>query len=107
MNFRLVSFNQIVFVSAHSYLYPICVKGVRHLQTRGMYSFEGEFRRKPQQTFVGASKKHERDELLHRVHLERIKREASLILPSEMAYIVSKCVPCGTQKLNLDSYQTA
>ncbi|XP_063238622.1 ubiquitin-protein ligase E3C isoform X2 [Bacillus rossius redtenbacheri] len=40
-----------------------------------MYSFEGEFRRKPQQNLAGASKKHERDELLHKAQFERQKRE--------------------------------
>nr|CAD7573251.1 unnamed protein product [Timema californicum] len=40
-----------------------------------MYSFEGEFRRKPQQNLAGASRKHEREELLQRVQIERYKRE--------------------------------
>ncbi|XP_069702572.1 ubiquitin-protein ligase E3C isoform X1 [Periplaneta americana] len=40
-----------------------------------MYSFEGEFRRKPQQNLSGASKKHERTELLQRAQNERLKRE--------------------------------
>ncbi|KAK7793688.1 hypothetical protein R5R35_013163 [Gryllus longicercus] len=40
-----------------------------------MYSFEGEFRRKPQQNLAGASKKQERSELLQRAQNERQKRE--------------------------------
>ncbi|KAJ9576987.1 hypothetical protein L9F63_006424 [Diploptera punctata] len=40
-----------------------------------MYSFEGEFRRKPQQNLSGASKKQERNELLQRAQNERHKRE--------------------------------
>uniref|UniRef100_A0A1B6E9F9 HECT-type E3 ubiquitin transferase n=1 Tax=Clastoptera arizonana TaxID=38151 RepID=A0A1B6E9F9_9HEMI len=40
-----------------------------------MYSFEGEFRRLPEQNLAGASKKQEREELLNRAHLERLKRE--------------------------------
>uniref|UniRef100_A0A1B6EYS1 Ubiquitin-protein ligase E3C n=1 Tax=Cuerna arida TaxID=1464854 RepID=A0A1B6EYS1_9HEMI len=40
-----------------------------------MYSFEGEFRRTPEQNLSGASKKEKRDELLNRAHHERLKRE--------------------------------
>lgn len=40
-----------------------------------MYSFEGEFRRKPQQNLAGASRKQERSELLIRAQNERQKRE--------------------------------
>lgn len=40
-----------------------------------MYSFEGEFRRRPQQNLSGASKKQERNELLQRAQNERHKRE--------------------------------
>lgn len=40
-----------------------------------MYSFEGEFRRRPQQNLSGASRKHERNELLQRAQIERSKRE--------------------------------
>ncbi|PSN48070.1 hypothetical protein C0J52_03451 [Blattella germanica] len=40
-----------------------------------MYSFEGEFRRKPQQNLSGASRKQERNELLQRAQNERHKRE--------------------------------
>lgn len=42
-----------------------------------MYSFEGEFRRRPQQNLSGASKKQERNELLQRAQNERQKREVS------------------------------
>ena len=42
-----------------------------------MYSFEGEFRRRPQQNLSGASKKQERNELLQRAQNERHKREVS------------------------------
>lgn len=40
-----------------------------------MYSFEGEFRRRPQQSFGGASRKLERKELINRAALERQQRE--------------------------------
>jgi len=40
-----------------------------------MYHFDGEFRRMPKQSLGGASKVEERDQLLRRAHLERIKRE--------------------------------
>ena len=42
-----------------------------------MYSFEGEFRRIPQQNLAGASKQEERQELLDRAHEGRLKREVS------------------------------
>lgn len=44
-----------------------------------MYSFEGEFRRLPEQNLSGASRKEEREELLLRAHVERLKREVSLV----------------------------
>lgn len=40
-----------------------------------MYSFEGEFRRVPQQNLAGASKQEEREELLNRAQEDRLKRE--------------------------------
>lgn len=40
-----------------------------------MYSFEGQFRRIPEQNLAGASKKEHRDELLNRAHYERLMRE--------------------------------
>lgn len=40
-----------------------------------MYSFEGEFRRRPQQSYGGASRKVARDELLHKAQAERHQRE--------------------------------
>lgn len=43
-----------------------------------MYSFEGQFRRLPEQNLAGASKKEQRDELLNRAHHERYKREVGL-----------------------------
>lgn len=46
-----------------------------------MYSFEGEFRRKPQQNLAGASAHQNisRDALLKKTHQERIKRQASFL----------------------------
>ncbi|XP_013415236.1 ubiquitin-protein ligase E3C [Lingula anatina] len=41
-----------------------------------MWSFEGDFRRKPVQSLRGASKKEEKDTLLQRAQAEREKREA-------------------------------
>ena len=40
-----------------------------------MFSFEGNFRRKPIQSLGGASKHEQRDILLHRAQVERQKRE--------------------------------
>ncbi|KFM61319.1 Ubiquitin-protein ligase E3C, partial [Stegodyphus mimosarum] len=40
-----------------------------------MYSFEGEFRRRPQQSLGGASRKVAREELLHKAQIERLQRE--------------------------------
>ncbi|GFU51888.1 ubiquitin-protein ligase E3C [Trichonephila clavipes] len=40
-----------------------------------MYSFEGEFRRRPQQSLGGASRKVAREELLHKAQRERLQRE--------------------------------
>ncbi|OWF54780.1 ubiquitin-protein ligase E3C-like [Mizuhopecten yessoensis] len=40
-----------------------------------MYSFEGDFRRKPIQSLRGASKKEEKDQLLIRAQVERQRRE--------------------------------
>ncbi|XP_015926212.1 ubiquitin-protein ligase E3C [Parasteatoda tepidariorum] len=40
-----------------------------------MYSFEGEFRRRPQQSLGGASRKVAREELLHLAQAERSQRE--------------------------------
>jgi len=40
-----------------------------------MYSFEGDFRRKPVQSLGGASKHQQRDNLLQRAQVERQKRE--------------------------------
>lgn len=44
-----------------------------------MYSFEGQYRRFPQQNLAGASVQQKKDELLHKVHEERMKREVSQI----------------------------
>ncbi|XP_001607965.1 ubiquitin-protein ligase E3C [Nasonia vitripennis] len=40
-----------------------------------MYSFEGDYRRKPQQNLAGASRRDEKAALLQNAHLERLKRE--------------------------------
>lgn len=40
-----------------------------------MFSFDGDFRRRPQQNFGGASQKSERDELIRKAQFERQKRE--------------------------------
>jgi ubiquitin-protein ligase E3 C len=40
-----------------------------------MYSFEGDYRRKPQQNLAGASRRDEKNALLQHAHLERLKRE--------------------------------
>lgn len=40
-----------------------------------MFSFEGDYRRKPQQNLAGASRRDEKAALLQHAHLERLKRE--------------------------------
>lgn len=40
-----------------------------------MYSFEGNYRRRPQQNLAGASRQPDKNELLMRAHLERQKRQ--------------------------------
>lgn len=54
-----------------------------------MYSFEGEFRRRPQQNLAGASayQNLSRDALLKKAHQERIKREVSLMLKLKYTFI--------------------
>lgn len=44
-----------------------------------MYSFEGDFRRKPQQNLAGASaaRKTDRDSLIQQTQLQRQKREVN------------------------------
>lgn len=42
-----------------------------------MYSFEGQYRRIPRQNLAGASVHHNRDEILHKAHTDRLKREVS------------------------------
>lgn len=44
-----------------------------------MYSFEGEFRKVPEQNLAGASRKEGRNELILRAHLERSKREVRMV----------------------------
>lgn len=44
-----------------------------------MFSFEGDYRRKPQQNLAGASRRDEKAALLHHAHLERLKREQQRI----------------------------
>lgn len=55
-----------------------------------MYSFEGQFRRKPEQNLAGASKKEHRDELLNRAHYERLMREVII-----WAIYLLFCVMCS------------
>lgn len=47
-----------------------------------MYSFEGDFRRKPQQNLAGASaqRKTDRDALILQSQLQRQKREVKILL---------------------------
>lgn len=40
-----------------------------------MFSFEGDYKRKPQQNLAGASRRDEKAALLQHAHLERLKRE--------------------------------
>lgn len=47
-----------------------------------MYSFEGEFRRTPEQNLAGASRKEHLNELINRAHFERFQREVSFEMSS-------------------------
>ena len=44
-------------------------------QVKKMYSFDGDYRRKPQQNLAGASRRDEKAALLQHAQLERTKRE--------------------------------
>lgn len=46
-----------------------------------MYSFEGQYRRVPKQNLAGASIQQKTDELLNKVHRDRMKREVNSLIP--------------------------
>lgn len=53
-----------------------------------MYSFEGDFRRKPQQNLAGASAQHktDRDALILQLQQQRQKREVSIRVLFRLSY---------------------
>lgn len=61
-------------------------------QTAVMYSFEGDFRRKPVQSLGGASKHQQRDILLQRAQIERQKREVCSKQTTIQCFLSAKSV---------------
>lgn len=51
------------------------------------YSFEGNYRTRPEQNLSGASKKHSRDVLLQRAHEERQKRQVFFLSLLACVYV--------------------
>lgn len=57
------------------------------------YSFEGNFRPKPEQNLSGSSKKQTRDVLIQRAHEERQKRQVLNPLNIILAILISSSNP--------------
>ncbi|KYN18133.1 PREDICTED: ubiquitin-protein ligase E3C [Trachymyrmex cornetzi] len=79
-----------------------------------MYSFEGDYRRKPQQNLSGASKRDERAVLLQHAQLERLKREqqrkkldAALKIQARIRSFVTRKLVCAQKRKEFDEAQQA
>lgn len=79
-----------------------------------MYSFEGDYRRKPQQNLSGASKRDEKAVLLQHAQLERLKREqqrkkhdAALRIQSYVRSFVTRKLICAQKRREFDEAQQA
>lgn len=55
------------------------------------YSFEGNYRTKPEQNLSGASQKYSRDVLLQRAHEERQKRQVKNVLHVVFIVVIVYC----------------
>lgn len=79
-----------------------------------MFSFEGDYRRKPQQNLAGASKREERTVLLQHAQLERLKREqqrkkhdAALKIQAHVRSFVTRRFACAQKRKEFDEAQQA
>jgi len=79
-----------------------------------MYSFEGDYRRKPQQNLSGASKRDERAVLLQHAQLERLKREqqrkkhnAAVKIQAYIRGFVIRKLVCAQMRQEFDEAQQA
>lgn len=77
-----------------------------------MYSFEGDYRRKPQQNLSGASRRNERSVLLQHAHLSRLKREqerkkhnAALKVQAYVHGFVTRKLVCAQKRGEFDQAQ--
>lgn len=77
-----------------------------------MYSFEGDYRRKPQQNLAGASRRDERTVLLQHAQLERLKREqqrkkhdAALKIQAHVRSFVIRRLTCAQKRKEFDEAQ--
>lgn len=79
-----------------------------------MYSFEGDYRRKPQQNLSGASRRDERAVLLQHAQLERLKREqqrkkhdAALKIQARIRSFITRRLVCALKRREFDEAQQA
>lgn len=77
-----------------------------------MYSFEGDYRRKPQQNLSGASRRDEKAVLLQHAQLERLKREqqrkkhvAALKIQAYVRSFVIRKLVCAQKRREFDEAQ--
>lgn len=79
-----------------------------------MYSFEGDYRRKPQQNLSGASRRNDRSVLLQHAQVERLKREqqrkkydAALTIQAYVRGFVTRKLVCAQKRSEFDEAQQA
>lgn len=79
-----------------------------------MYSFEGDYRRKPQQNLAGASRRDEKAALLQHAQLERLKREqlrqrhdAAVKIQSQIRQFVTRQLKRKHERDNFDTAHKA
>lgn len=79
-----------------------------------MYSFEGDYRRRPQQNLSGASRRDEKAVLLQHAQLERLKREqqrkkhnAALKLQARVRSFLTRKLVCTQKREEFDEAQQA
>lgn len=74
-----------------------------------MYSFEGEYRRRPQQNFSGASDVLQRDQLVAKARQERLEREqqrkrnrCSIVIQAHIRSFLRRCQEKKKQRSDFD-----
>ncbi|XP_072763602.1 ubiquitin-protein ligase E3C [Anoplolepis gracilipes] len=79
-----------------------------------MYSFEGDYRRKPEQNLAGASRQEGRTVLLQHAQLERLKREqqrkkhdAALKIQAHVRSFVARRLACAQKRKEFDEAKQA